>query len=144
MVVDQQIHILGHAMTGEVDLADRRNRQCIEIGDRVEPEIPRADIKVVDVAQNPAAGSPGDFRDELRLGDRRMAIAQVGGRVLDQQPPPEHLLCLLDMTAEEIEALFGIGQRQQIVQVSTADRAPRQMLRDQRRLNPFDQHLEPL
>ena len=32
-------HVLGGVMAGEVDLADRLDGQCLEIGDRVEPEI---------------------------------------------------------------------------------------------------------
>jgi hypothetical protein len=40
--------------------------------------------------------------------------------------------------AEEIEARFAVGERQQVVEIGPADRAPRQMLRDERRLDPFD------
>jgi ABC-type uncharacterized transport system ATPase component len=67
-----------------------------------------------------------------------MAKAEVGGRVLDQQRPAERLLRLLDVIAKDIEALFGVGQRQQVVEIGPADRAPRQMLRDEHRLDPFD------
>jgi hypothetical protein len=44
-----------------------------------------------------------------------MAIAQIRGRILDQHPSPECVLHLLDMAAEEIKALLGIGERQQVV-----------------------------
>src|SRR6516225_8836298 len=71
-----------------------------------------------------------------------MAVAQVRGRVFDQQPPPKRLLSLLDMAAEEIEALLGIGKRQQVVQISPGNRAPRQVLGDQHRLDALDQRLE--
>ncbi len=142
VVVDQDVHVLGGVMAGEVDLADRLDGQCLEIGDRVEPEIPRADMDVVDVAQDAAAGSAGDFGDELRLGDRRMPIAEIGRRVLDQQPPAERRLRLLDVPAEEVEARLGVRERQQVVEVGSADRAPRQVLGDEHRLDPFDQRLE--
>src|SRR5262249_16019479 len=65
VVVDQDTHVLGNAMASEVDLADRLDRQCVEIGKRIEPEIPRADMDVVDVAEDAAAGSMGDFRHKL-------------------------------------------------------------------------------
>src|SRR4029077_9542198 len=97
---------------------------------------------VVDVEEDAAAGSPGDLGYELRLGDRRIAVTEVGGRVLDQQPPAERFLRLLDVPAEEVEARFGVGERQQVVEIGSADRAPRQMLGHQHRLDPLDQLLE--
>src|ERR1700758_348098 len=72
-----------------------------------------------------------------------MVIAQVGGWVLDQQAPTERLLRFLDVAPEETEALLGIGEWQQVVQVSSANRAPRQVLRDEHRLDAADQRLEP-
>ena len=69
VVVDQDIHVLGGVMAGEMDLADRCRRQRVEIGDRVEPEVCRADVDVVDVAEDAAAGSAGGFGQEFRLGD---------------------------------------------------------------------------
>src|ERR1700740_1332261 len=57
VVVDQNVHVLGDVMTGEVDLADRLDRECLEIGHRIEPEVPGADVDVVDVAEDAAAGS---------------------------------------------------------------------------------------
>ena len=142
VVVDQNVHVLGGVMAGEVDLADRIDRQCVEIGDRVEPEIPRADIDVVDVAEDAATGSTGDFGDEFRLGDGRIPVAEVGRGVLDQQPPAERLLRLLDVPAEDVEARLGVGERQQVVEIGSADRAPRQVLGDEHRLDPLDQRLE--
>ena len=71
-----------------------------------------------------------------------MAKPQVGGRVLDQQPPPERLLRLANVPAEDIQALLGVGKRQQVVQVIPADRTPGQVLRDQHRLYPLDQIFE--
>ena len=102
-------------MAGEMDLADRRRRQCVEIGDRVELEVGRADVDVVDVAEDAATGR-GRFRPEFRLGNGRMAKAQVGGRVLisSRRPSvPAPRLCAL---AEDIQALLGVGKRQQVVQ----------------------------
>jgi hypothetical protein len=50
MVIDQNIDLLGSVMASEVNLADRFDRQRVEVGDRVEPKIPRADVDIVDVA----------------------------------------------------------------------------------------------
>src|SRR5438270_2464892 len=76
VVVDQDIHVLGDVMTSQMDLADRFDRECLEIADRVEPEIPRADVNVVDVAENAAAGSTSDFGYELRLRNCRMGVTE--------------------------------------------------------------------
>src|SRR5271169_3016499 len=70
VVVDQNVHVLGDVMAGKVDLADRIDRECLEVGERIELEIPRADVDVVDVAENTAAGSTGNRGQELRLRDR--------------------------------------------------------------------------
>src|SRR5437764_7843030 len=56
VVVDQDIRVFGRVMAGEMDLADRRRRQRVEIGDRIEPEVCRADVDVVDVAEDAATG----------------------------------------------------------------------------------------
>src|SRR6516165_66606 len=129
-------------MASKVDLVDRLDRECLEVGERIEPKIPRADVDVVDIAEDAAAGSTGDFSHEFRLGDRRVPIAEVDGRVLNQQPPAEPLLRLLDVMAKDIEALLGVGQRQQVVEVGPADRAPRQVLGDEHGLDPLYQRLE--
>src|ERR1700751_3964606 len=86
VVVDQNVHVLGDVMAGKVDLADRLDRERLEKGQRIEPEVPGADLDVVDVAEDAAASSAGELGHELRLGDRRIPVAEVGGRVLDQQP----------------------------------------------------------
>ena len=78
VVVDQDIGVLCGAVTGKMDLPDHVRRQGVQISDRVEPEVVRADVDVIDVAEDSAAGSAGGFGEELRLGDGRMAKAQVG------------------------------------------------------------------
>ena len=50
VVVNQNVYVLGGVMAGQMDLADRFGRELLKIGDRVEAEIPCADIDVVDVA----------------------------------------------------------------------------------------------
>src|SRR5258705_11045650 len=80
VVVDQNVHVLGDVMAGKVDLADRLDWKCLEMGDRVEPEIPGADIDIVDIAEDPAAGSAGGVGHELRLRGQRMAVGGGRGR----------------------------------------------------------------
>src|SRR5271163_591357 len=46
MIVDQNIHVLGSVMTGEMDLTDHLGRQCVEIAERVEAEISRAEVDI--------------------------------------------------------------------------------------------------
>src|SRR5271169_44381 len=96
VVVDQNVHVLGDVMAGKVDLADRLDRESLDICDRVEPKIPGADVDVVDVAEDAATGSKGDFRQELCLRNRGMPVTEIGRRVLDQQPPAKPLLRLID------------------------------------------------
>src|SRR5947209_4773438 len=75
VVVDQNVFDLGGVMAGEVELTDRVRRQRIDIPGRVEPEISRADIDVVDLSQEAAAGSARGFGQEFHLGDGGMAKA---------------------------------------------------------------------
>src|SRR5258708_3209207 len=65
VIVDQDADVLGSVMAGEVDLADRSGWKHLEIGSGVEAEIQRADVDVVDVAEDPAAGPPNDLAPDL-------------------------------------------------------------------------------
>ena len=61
VVVDQDIHVFGGVMAGKMDLADCPDRQRIEVGEWVEPEILSADVDVVHVAKDAAARPANDF-----------------------------------------------------------------------------------
>ena len=61
VIVDQDIDVFGGVMAGKMDLADSFDRQRVEIGDRVEPEILSADVDVVHVAKDAAARLANDF-----------------------------------------------------------------------------------
>jgi hypothetical protein len=130
-------------MAGEMDLADGRGRQRVQVGDRIEPEVPGDDTDVVHVAEDPAARATGDLGQELDLRDVGGREADVARRVLDQQPAPERRLCLVDVAAEQVEARIGVGHRQEVVEVGPADRAPGEVLRDEHGLNEVDQRPEP-
>src|SRR5216684_6895380 len=83
---------VAHLVTREVDLADALCRQGAQIAPRIEAVVAGAHEDVVDVAQDAASGAPGERRDELPFGDRRMAVAQVRRRVLDEDAAPEKIL----------------------------------------------------
>src|SRR6266568_8789303 len=65
-------------VTRKMDLPDDRRRQRGKIRRRVPTVVAGADIDVVDVAQDAAAGAAGDRGDELPFRDGRMAKGQVG------------------------------------------------------------------
>src|SRR5260221_1075801 len=69
MIVDQDGDLLNAVMAGEMDLADRRGWECVEIGCGLEAEIRRADVDVVEVAEDPAAGLLDDLAQELGFRD---------------------------------------------------------------------------
>src|SRR5438128_2320777 len=96
--------------------------------------IATADVDVVDVAQDAAAGPLGDGGDELPFRNSRMPVLQVRGWILDQKLMLQILLCLLDMAADKVECLFRHRQRQQVGEISTTHDAPGKMLRDQARV----------
>jgi hypothetical protein len=69
VVVNQDIDVFGGVMTGKMDLADRLDRQRIEIGDRIEPEIPGANVDVVHITEDAAVGPENDLGQKFRLGN---------------------------------------------------------------------------
>ena len=64
-----------------------------------------------------------------------MAEAQVGGRVLDENLPPQIALRLFDMSADGRQRLLGHRQGQQIGKIDPGGNAPRKVLGDQRWLD---------
>src|SRR5579875_1414436 len=126
VVVDTQPQTpsdLWHAGPREMDLAERRAWQRCEIGARIPAVIAGADVDVVDVAQDAAAGAGGHRGEKFPFRDRRMPPAQIGGRVLDQDVTFEKGLHPIDMPADDVERLFGQRQRQKIGEIAPADNA---------------------
>ena len=141
MIVDQDRAAGGvvRRVPGQMNLADRSGGHRVQIREWILVEVVAAHVDVVDVQQDAAPGPAGELGQELGLGDRRVAEAEVAGRVLDQDRPAESLLNLLDPAARRLEPRFVVRQRQQMVEVCAAADAPREMLGDERRLDPFDQ-----
>src|SRR5215471_10927067 len=69
VVVDQDIDAFGSVMTSKMDLADRLDRQRIEIGNRVESQVPSADVDVIHITEDAAACTTNDLGQEFRLGN---------------------------------------------------------------------------
>ena len=69
VVIDQYIHVFSNVVTGKMDLADCLGRQRVEISNRVEPEILRADVNIVRIAEDAAARPASDLGQEFRLGN---------------------------------------------------------------------------
>jgi len=85
------------------------------------------------------AGPAAELEEELGLGNGRPAEAQIACRVLDENPAAERVLDLLDAQARRLEADGVVRQWQQMIEVGAAADAPREMLRDERGLDPLDQ-----
>src|SRR5439155_24861267 len=115
------------------------NGNLVEIGDRVEADITRAHVDVVDVEQEPASRVAYDVGQEIRLWDRGFTKAQVARRILDEEPPTERVLRLGDVVAHQVKRLVGVRERQQVIHVASAEAAPGEMIGDQRWLDAFDE-----
>src|ERR1700756_3556152 len=61
VVVDQYIHVFGSVMASNMDFANCLGRQRVEISNRVEPEILRADKNIIHIAEDAAARPPSDL-----------------------------------------------------------------------------------
>ena len=64
-------------MAGKVDLPHPVGRDAAQEGGRIEPVIDAADMDVVDVQQQVAAGFPRQFRQELPLAHRAFREGHV-------------------------------------------------------------------
>src|SRR5262249_48850536 len=110
---------------------------------RVEAVVAGADIDVVYIAQDTAAGTLGNGGDKLPFGDCRMAEAQITARILDENLPAEKILHHLDVLADDCERVLGQWEGQQFGEMHTFERAPRQVLRDEARLDSFSDSSQP-
>ena len=140
VIVDQDGLAVGvvHGMTGEMVLGDGLTRQVQPVA-RIEAQIVRRHGDVVHVEQQAAAAQPDELAQELGFAQRRLRETQVAGRVLDRYLPAQRLLQALHVAHDDGERLFGVGQRQEVVEVAAAVAAPGKMVRHQRRLEPLHQ-----
>src|SRR5258707_9193875 len=104
-------------MHGEMHLAYGCGRERAQIRDRVEAQIPRRDVDIVDVAEQPAGGPARQLGQELRLWNGRVAEPEVTRRILDQDALAKALLNLVDMRRDHGPGLIRVGKREQMVGV---------------------------
>jgi hypothetical protein len=138
VIVDEEFLTLSaHArMTGEMILADGVARQGQQIPRRVLVAIRAADMDVIHVTEQRAAGLADKQSEEFGFGNGRMAEAQIARRIFKQDLPAQHVLDDVDIGGDDAKRLLGIGQGQQIVEIDAANSAPRQMLGDQHWIDP--------
>ncbi|CFP30612.1 Uncharacterised protein [Bordetella pertussis] len=117
-------------VAGEMDLAHRRQRQARQVGARVEAVVDRADVHVVDVQQQSAAGARDQFAQELRLVDVRGLEAHVGGGVFEQDGLAQALLELVDVGADAAQRRIVVHDGQQVVEIAAIVARPGQVLGD--------------
>jgi hypothetical protein len=68
-----------------------------------------------------------------------VSIAQIARRVLDEKAPSQRRLRLGDVGHDDIEALLGIGQRQQVIKIVVPGDAPGEVLGNEERLGSHNQ-----
>ncbi len=110
-----------------------RRRQVADEGPGVEPVVARADVDVVDVQQQLAPRQVRQRVEEFPLGKfiglRTPHSWRRFGRCRTS--------CTCRTRAATVKAFFGVGQRQQVMQLVRAAAAPAQMIGNPRRLDAF-------
>src|SRR5687768_3024258 len=130
-------------MSRQMDFAHVRGRNAGDEGARIEAVIARAHVYVVDVEQQAAPRFARERNQEVRLGHLRDRELEIARHVLEQHLPAERVLELRYPAREVSKRLGGVRERQQVVEVYAADRAPADMLGDGTRRDAIDQALEP-
>ena len=69
------------------------------------------DKNIVDVEQQSAASAADNRLQELSFADGRFFKQYIGGRVLEKNLTPNHILHVADMAAHMLKGLLGIGER---------------------------------
>src|SRR5882724_697622 len=130
VIIDQDGLAVGviARMAGEMYLVYAPARERIQIRDRVETQIPGCDVDIVDVAEQPAVGPPGQLGQKLWLWNGRVAEPEITRGILDQDALAEGLLNLVDMRGDHGQGLIRVGKREQMVEVCASGRAPREVL----------------
>jgi len=113
---------------GEVDLSYALQRQTVKISERIKTVIGRTDVDVVDIEQEKTAGAPAQPREETPFGHLIVCKSHVTGGVLEQQRTLQHFLRVMHVRADQIERLFRVRQRQQIVRIEAFQSRPAQVI----------------
>ena len=122
--------------------ADARRRDSIEIAHRIEAVVVGTHVHVVHIQQDAAVCLLGDGGKELPLCKDRVSELHVGGRVFQQDAPPEPILHLAHTAHHVSQGFLGVGQRQQIVEATAVNSGPAQMVGHQCRLDALHQRAQ--
>ncbi len=140
MGVDQVAAVI--AVARQVQLTDALLGQAADKGPGVEPVVACADIDIVDVQQQLTAAELAQGAEKLPLAELVIGAAQVTRDVFQHQRPLDHVLHLAHPCRYMLQALLGVGQRQQVMQLVGIAPAPTQVIGDPRRPHPRGKVLE--
>src|SRR6516164_9358723 len=114
-------------VAGEMKFLHRGGRNAVQVAVSVKTMVHGVDVQVVDVQQNGAAGLPYERGQELPLGYFVALEPEITRDVLDQNLAAEGVLNVADPRRGMAQCFLGVRERQEVVQVPAADRAPREV-----------------
>jgi hypothetical protein len=132
------------AVASHVKLHHPIRRNALQEAMRVITMVEGADIDVVDVEQQPASGTAGQFGEKLPFRHLGIVELQVGRDILQHDGAAEKILHQLHPADDMVQCLIGVGNRQQIVQILAVYAGPAQMIGNPFRLDAFGEIAKPL
>src|SRR5260221_6851053 len=121
-------------MPRKVDFTDPFEREIRQVVERRESVIGGGNEDVVDVEQQSATRSSGEFANEIGLAHGGVAKQRVGGRIFEQNRPADRLLNITDVISDSGERRLRVRKRQKIIEVGRLVSRPREMFGNKRRL----------
>src|SRR5262249_43484407 len=132
----------GECMTSQVKFLHRGGRNAIEVAAGVKTMVHGIDVQVIDVEQYAAAGLAHQRGQEFPFGNFGALELEVTRDVLDQNLAAECVLHVANPCRGVSQCLLRVGQRQEVIQVTAIERAPREVLGYQHGLKLAHQTLE--
>ena len=130
------------AMARNMELHDTVARDALQKVVRGKAVVERAHIDIVDVEQEPTIGAVRHLGDEFPLAHFRLAERHIARNILQCQATTEHILHLAHAVDHVIERFFGIGNRQQVMQVHAVHARPTQMVGNPFRIDALSECFE--
>src|SRR5262245_9856973 len=125
-----------------MNLVDIRGGKGVEVRSGIAAQVARAHINVVHVEQQPAAGTPYEFREKLDLAELVTFEAQVVTGIFDRDAPLQRVLDARNVGTDPIQRFSRARKRQQVRVIRAVPGRPGEMLRYERRLEALDEALE--
>src|SRR5262245_37954816 len=144
MIVDQHgtIGRVITRMTRHMDLPDGIAGEAGDPGACVKADVVSRHIDIVDVEQQPTAGTSGELGKELRFAHDRLGEVDIGREILDEDLALQGRLRQIDVAGKDRERLFVVRDRQEVIQVDPVADAPGKMLGYELRLEAVANRLE--